>query len=233
MAKLWARTDQLDNPHHPLAQQSLEMASFILYKLTAEKYPGFITVKEVFDKDYFSTRSNIYRPQVVNGKMMNLPQTSARGSGRELYLRNKPVKEIKSVSINGRVLDPSEYELRNFSFIIRTNKQDWILSSSTSIEVEYVFGAEPPAAGVEATLKLATELILALEGSPECSIPKNVTGISRQGVEFAISDPQMFLEQGRTGLEEVDMFIMAANPLKSRKRSKFYNPYRAKGETRQ
>jgi hypothetical protein len=75
-----------------------------------------------------------------------------------------------------------------------------------------------------AARRLANELVLAAEGSADCALPRNVTSVARQGVSFEIFDPQEFMDKGHTGLYEVDLFLSAFNPNKSRKRAKVFSP---------
>lgn len=230
MATAWTTIDQLADPTHPLAREMIESASWILYKLTAEKYPGIITTKECYSSNDASVQ---FAPVLLQGKMVNLPVNSSRGNRRELYLRNSPVRSINKITINGEEASLADYQLRNYSYIVKTNKTAWNFYPGYEVCVEYRYGARPPRMGVEAAVKLANELILAIENSPDCAIPANVTSVSRQGMEFQMTDPQTFIEQGRTGIREVDMFIAAANPTKSRKRARLFSPTRIIGETLQ
>ena len=228
MVQPWAEVSDLADPLHPLANQVLESASFILYKLTAEKYPGIITVREAYNAPDSVVKTT---PVLVQGKMMNLPVSSSRGNRRELYLRNKPARRIISITVNGKVQNVDDYQLRNFSYIIKKNGQHWTFTSHDEVIVEYEYGNKPPKIGEEAAIKLANELILAIENDPNCAIPANVTSVSRQGMSFQMTDPQIFIEQGRTGIREVDLFIAATNPTKARKQSRLFTPNRIIGET--
>jgi hypothetical protein len=42
-------------------------------------------------------------------------------------------------------------------------------------------------------------------------------------MSFTLLDPQDFLEQGRTGVYSVDLFLSAVNPNKAQKKSKTFN----------
>jgi hypothetical protein len=58
----------------------------------------------------------------------------------------------------------------------------------------------------------------------DCELPQRVTSISRQGVSYTILDPQDFVQEGRTGLYMVDMFLKSVNPDKARNRARVFSP---------
>lgn len=228
MAKYWTTINDLADPAHPQAMDAIASATWILYKLTAEKYPGILQTTDCYSAPDVNVQ---VAPVLVQGKMMNLPVSSTRGNRRELYLRHSPVHQIFEITINGEVQDLSKYQLRNYSFIVQKNRQYWNLNSAQEVCVTYQYGTPPPRAGVVAATRLADELLLAYDGSDQCAIPANVTSVSRQGVDFQMFDPQTFISEGRTGIQEVDFFIQAANPGKARKRARLYSPTRITGET--
>src|SRR5690606_32561638 len=109
-----------------------------------------------------------------------------------------PVLEVLSVVVNG------------------TPFFDWALQGSTLYstrpwpeDVVVVYrqgGAWPPGAG-RAIGELAHQLALAACGSTECKLPAGLRSRTRQGdtIEFA----DVFAEGGRTGLQNVDLWIAA------------------------
>lgn len=228
MAKHWTTIDQLADPSHPMAMEAIASASWILYKLTAEKYPGVLETTDCYSARDLSVQ---VAPVLVQGRMMNLPVASTRGNRRELYLRHSPVHQILELTLNGESQDLAKYQLRNHSFIIRKDRQFWSLNSALEVCVTYRYGTPPPRAGVVAATRLADELLLAYDDSDQCAIPTNVSSVERQGVNFQMYDPQTFISEGRTGIREVDFFIAAANPGKARKRARLYSPTRITGET--
>lgn len=230
MIQAWASYADMANPTHPLAEEMMKSASWILYKLTAEKYPGIQTTKEIYSAKDFSVKTS---PVLMQGKMYNLPVNTTMGNRRELYLRHTPVRRIISISVGGQYRPFEDYEIRNHTFIIKKDRTYWNFNSAMEVEIEYEFGVEPPTLGKEAALRLANELILAIDDDPACSIPANVTSVNRQGFSFQLNDPQVFLEKGRTGIKEVDLFIATTNPTGSRKKARLYSPTRIIGETRQ
>ena len=70
-----------------------------------------------------------------------------------------------------------------------------------------------------------------MAGDDECVLPQRVTPISRQGVSWTLLDPQDFLDNGRTGIYHVDLFLRTVNPDRARLRSRVFSPdlHRAPG----
>lgn len=231
MAILWLRPEDTIEPNGPYTLTAIRAASWILYKLTAEKYSGVTSTTETYETN--STGFTVYRPQVIRGKMYNLPiDGSGVVNSKNLYLRHYPVLSVEKVSVNGIDLDPSEYELRNNSFITRVDNQVWSVTATNNLTVTYRFGTPPPSVGKYAAIMLANEFILAKTSPEDCSLPSRVTSVSRQGVSYTILDPQTYISEGKTGIYEVDLFINAANPLKAKKRPKVYSPDVPSGERR-
>lgn len=146
----------------------------------------------------------------------------------EVLLGGYPVTGITEVLIDGAVVDPATYRVDDWRTLVRvtdpaTNTNGgWpccqdMASPATeqgTFEVTFTYGVMPPAMGVRAAARLGCELALACspESGPECQLPERVTTVARQGVTAVILDPFAFLEQGRTGLYDVDLFLAAANP---------------------
>jgi hypothetical protein len=218
MATLWISTADTIDPTGPYTESAVQFACFVLYKLTGEKYNGIQTTTEVYTAD--NLMSNLTQPVVVGGNMYNFPR-SADGH-RELRLRHTPIRSIQSITYLGRTLDPSEYSLRNNSYVVQKNSLPWVLNPVTELEVTYTYGTPPPAAGRRAAIRLANELILWDKGSGNCALPERISSVSRQGVSYTVMDPQEFISNGKVGIYEIDLFLAAANPTKAKKRPKVF-----------
>ena len=221
MAKLWLSAKDTLDPEGPYTESAIRTASLVLYKLTGEKYPGITTSTD--DITSTAARSSIItRPALIGGNIYNLP-----GSGsltvRELNLRQRPVLSVESVEIDGQILDPASYSLRNNAYIVRKGSHQWVLDPDREILVTYTHGTRPPEAGRQAAARLANEIILWYMGDSRCALPERITSVSRQGVSYTILDPQDFIGQGRTGIYSVDSFIAAVNPDKQRKMPRIYH----------
>lgn len=226
MATLWISAADTIDPTGPYTDSAVKYASFILYKLSAEKYSGISTVTEVYTSE--SAMSTTSRPELINGNMYNLPRFSE--GQRNLRLRHTPVRTVTSVKYLGRTLAPTEYTLRNNSYLVRQNALPWVLDSVNELSITYSYGTPPPAAGKRAAIRLANELILADMGSASCSLPERISSVSRQGVSYTVMDPQEFISNGKVGIYEIDLFLAAVNPNKAKKRPKVFSVDRPRGE---
>lgn len=168
------------------------------------------------------------KPTIIGGGMYNIPDISS--GFRNLRLRQQPVISVESVTQLGKVLDPVSYTLRNNAYLVRANSMPWLLDSFNDLTVVYTYGLNPPSAGIRAAIRFANELILAEAGSSNCSLPERITSVSRQGVSMTVMDPQDFLEKGRIGIYEVDLFLAAVNPNKAKKRPKVFSVDQPRGE---
>lgn len=218
MATLWISAADTIDPTGPYTESAVQFACNTLFKLSGEKYPGIQTVTEVYTSD--SILSNLTQPSVVGGAMYNFPRT-AEGN-RELRLRHTPIRSVQSITYLGQTLDPSDYSLRNNSYVVRKNSQPWVLSPIHELEVTYTYGTPPPAAGRRAAIRLANELILWDKGSGNCALPERISSVSRQGVSYTIMDPQEFISNGKVGIYEIDLFLASVNPDKAKKRPKVF-----------
>lgn len=90
--------------------------------------------------------------------------------------------------------------------------------------VDYTYGSPPPEGIKKAIQALQCELDKAFAGDDSCRLPERVQSISRQGMDITILDPQDFLEEGKTGIIEVDLMIQVFNPGKVKRRARVYSP---------
>lgn len=226
MAKLWLTASDTIDPGGVYTQSAIETASEILFKLSGEKYPGISTVTDCYTSEVYTSVTTT--PVLIAGNVYNIPNLDA--GVRNLRLRHSPVNSIQEVRFDGILLDSSEYELRNKAYIVKKNKTPWIMDSVHDLCVTYSYGTPPPSAGKKAAIRLANELILADKGSSQCALPERITSVSRQGVSYTVLDPQSFLENGRVGIYEVDLFLSAFNPSKAKKKARVFSVDRPRGE---
>jgi hypothetical protein len=121
----------------------------------------------------------------------------------------------------GKIISPSKYYLSEHSTIIATPGANW---SPSNVEVTYTYGTPPPTAGKAAARILATELVKLYEGDDTCALPQRVTSVSRQGVSYTLLDSQDFIDELRTGIYAIDLFLKTANPDKARARARVFSP---------
>lgn len=226
MAILWLKNSDTIAPTGSFTTEAVATASFILYKLSGERYTGIQQVTESYGSGNFDPVR--LQPVVVQGDIKNIPIHEGL---RDLRLRNSPVVSVQSIHRGGVLMDPSEYSLRNNAYLVRKNSTPWILDPLWDLTVSYTYGSAIPAAGKNAAIRLANELILAHNDDPQSALPQRiVTQISRQGETMTILDPLNFLQVGRTGVYEIDLFLAAVNPNKAKKKSKVFSVDKPRGE---
>lgn len=232
MVAPWITVEQTAFPNSDYAQTAVDYATFILYKLTGEKYPGAIKTIE----SYVRETNRPSRDALIGGREVSIDNAVSVPSRvsypQRLYLRGAPVVEVHSVLQGGVELDPQEYTLYNRKFLKLNSRSNWDYACGMGgITVEYTYGMLPPNAGVLAATTLANELLILMgEGSSgnECRIPERVRSISREGISFDMIDPQEFMDDGRTGIWEIDLFIRTANPARSKKQPRIISPHDAR-----
>lgn len=147
-----------------------------------------------------------------------------------------PVNAVLGVTIDGDTLDASRYRLDDHRRLVRIDGEDWpttndFVSPATEagvFEVTVRVGSPVPYAGQMGCEELACELVRAHLGL-DCNLPQRVQSVSRQGISMTLLDPQRFLDEGRTGLYLVDLFLRTVNPNQLRRRPRIVRadaPYR-------
>lgn len=222
----WIDRSQLERPSDLEALNAIAAASSILFSLTGQRYPGLWTTTEQYTCEttgapvgcaYDTGVGGYWNPAVgaYTYVLDKIPGPRRAGPGGDIRLRNYPVTEITEVIVNGEVVDPSHYTLRNRRILRLNPSSPWGLCSSPV--VTYTYGANPPVMGQIAARRLANEFVKAFNGE-ECSLPSGTTSVSRQGISLQIFDPQDFFKEGFTGIYEVDLFLKSVNPSRAMKR---------------
>jgi hypothetical protein len=241
-AELADQTFVTENPL--LAQDAVDATSFVLFHLSGRKYSGEHTVTETYCQTGLDQlgRGSYYGPygrpplpgpsgypdllaypQLYRGVITNQVggMCGTCGCTHLLRLRAGPVISVESVRVRGRELDSSAYAVYDYSFIA-SPYQCW--ATCDDVEVTYTYGTAPPALGRMAAKAMADQFVLAMQGDEECTLPQRVTSISRQGMSMTLLDPQDFLDKGRTGIYQVDLFLTTINPDGARLRSRVFSP---------
>lgn len=208
----------LSDPSAERAEEALEAASQILWSLSGQRYSGTHAITETYDVRYFS--DSLYYPTVLPSEWQSWRCLQC-GHPHRLRLRNTPVRSLTHVSINGSSVLPSDYVLIDHASV---GFAPGASCAAYCVEVSYVWGSNPPISGKAAAVTLANEFLLSWDNSSECRLPQRVTNVTRQGVSWTILDPQDFLNQGRTGIYEVDLFLRSINPSQAVKRARVFSP---------
>lgn len=130
-----------------------------------------------------------------------------------------PIVHVDEIRLSGVVLASTAYKIVDGRWVIRVDGASWpfgagVWASPPLIEVDYTYGAAPPALGVNAAIALARQLALSLGGDESCSLNRKVKQIIREGTVVDIAVPGLIdsLREGFTGVAEVDLFVEAMNP---------------------
>jgi hypothetical protein len=152
-----------------------------------------------------------------------------------------PVRSITEVTIDGIVIPPDEYELRDFQTLVRilpepgftatarwgwptSQRQDLALGNEGTFGVSFTFGNPPPANGLVAARKLAEYLVVPQLGDGT-KYPRRVTNITRQGVSTGVTDiVNVMQKSGSTGIYEVDLFLRSVNPNRLQRQAAIWSP---------
>ena len=240
MSNLWVETDELGiYADSDYAYDAVKTASYMLWAMSGRKFSGTTTVTEryvsVYDPYLRAGASRLsYSPTLINGQVENLPQGGFgfdshhdyQGDGTSSYsrvrLRGRKVVRVHALRTgDGDIVDPNTYYLADHSTIYGTPNATW---TPSNVEVTYTYGTPPPVAGKAAARMLATELVKMYEGDDTCALPQRVTSVSRQGVTYTVLDSQDFIDDLRTGVYAIDLFLKTVNPDKARARSRVFSP---------
>jgi hypothetical protein len=237
VSNLWISVEELDNyADSEYAYEAVKVASQLLWSMSGRKYGGITTVTEKYvcaSRAYrLGASSRNYSPELVGGDLYNIPldefddyaelTTDGMSPSTRLRLRGGPVVKIDAIRDRaGNIIDPSNYYLVDHSTVQARAGVAW---APCNIEVTYSYGSMPPATGVAAARILATEFIKLWSGSDDCALPSRITSVARQGVSYTILDNQDFIDDMRTGLYIVDLFLKSSNPDKARTKAKVFSP---------
>ena len=142
-----------------------------------------------------------------------------------------PVSSIDEVKIDGVILDPSAYNLRDYRFLQRIDGGKWPICNDLSKPdtavgtwtVKLTLGEAVPQMGRIAVGELACQFAKLLADDSSCTLPKPVQQLVRQGVTMNFLDPNQIFANGRIGLYMCDLFITAENPHALMERSHVYD----------
>lgn len=238
MSRLWVTPEEMgDAGSSVYAYEASKTASFILWALSGRKYAGTATTTETYQCPCRRTLSIRHsaepalfavEPYLRDGGVYNSAANDVacscsgvvNGVHTRIRLRGRPVRSISKVMSGGQVVDPDKYQLVNSS---QLQGAPGASLDMCGITVTYTYGTEPPTAGRRAARYLATELVKSYSGE-HCELPERVTSVSRQGVSLTILDNQTFLDDQRTGIYAVDLFLKTVNPDKARKKPRVFSP---------
>ena len=223
LAGLWITPDDLgdDLAESEYAVEAVEAASHLLWSLSGRKFSGLATITE---------RYSVNLPELDLLTLKTLMETTSttvgltevsRSDRNTIRLKGRPVVSINAIRkvSNGEILDPMSYHLQDHSTIVFRD----LLREE--VEINYTYGQKPPASGKMAARALAQQFAMLWGGrEDECTLPDRVTSVTRLNMNWVLLDNQDFLEEGRTGIYTVDLFLKSVNPDNARNRAKVFSP---------
>lgn len=172
-----------------------------------------------------------WSPYIFNGTWFNCacPGTCCCDPRCQVRLMG-PVESVTEVLIGGIAVDPATYRVDDNHWLVRTAGECWpncpdmnTDDGDNVFEVTYVRGTAPPPALLRAASTLACEWAKACTGA-DCRLSNRVTSIARQGINIEMASPEAFMEDGATGLWEVDSVVQALNPFRRKSRARIWAP---------
>jgi hypothetical protein len=238
MSNLWVTPEELGAyTNSDYAYEACKSASYLLWGMSGRKFSGVTTVTERYVSSYdpylrSGGSSLTYSPVLLQGNVVNMPsggryaeddfQGDGTSSNSRVRLRGRKVVKVHTLrDLDGNIIEPSKYYLSDHSTIFGVPGAGW---SPSQVEVTYTYGSPPPSAGRAAARVLATELVKLYEDDDTCALPQRVTSVSRQGVSYTLLDNQDFIDELKTGLYAIDLFLKTVNPDKARARSRVFSP---------
>ena len=217
--------------------EACKTASYMLWALSGRKFTGITTVTERYvcasNIRLLGASAQTFTPALLEGTIFNIPvgdidrfgtefSSEANSARSRLRLRGRRVVEVHNVrTLKGDLVDPMNYRLVEHSTLEATYGKNFF---PCNVEVTYTYGAPPPAAGRLAARTLALELVKLYENSDDCALPNRVTSVARQGVTYTVLDNQDFIDELRSGIYAVDLFLRATNPDRARARARVFSP---------
>lgn len=229
---LWVQPEELgDLSTSEYATEAARTASYILWSLSGRKFPGVRKVTERYGAHIVPKTS--WRPEAWNSgtvdsvRMFAATVPALTLVNTSIRLRGTPVTEIHSIvyADSGEEINPDLYYVVDHS-LLRFRK-----TLVEDIEITYSYGFPPPVAGKMAARDMALNFARLWGGEEDaCTFPDRVTSVSRQGVSWVLLDNQDFIDNFRTGIYAVDLFLKSANPDKARARAKVIVPGSTRSE---
>ena len=153
-----------------------------------------------------------------------------------------PVCSVDEVLIDGFIVDPSLYRVDEFEKLVWIGPSPPVSggppvsgcwptcndltkppTEEGTWQVTVTYGRPVPALVRRAASQFACEIIKDCVGRP-CSLPRNVTAVTRQGITEVFADPTQSILQGYTGIYLVDLAIRTYNPRMLQRKPFVYSP---------
>jgi hypothetical protein len=206
---------------------AVESAQFVLWALSGRQYGCCELTFRPCRRDCRSgLEAGAWGARLMGGQWINLPCRSCSGacactSVCEVQVPSAPICGVNSVIMDGIEVEDTLYRVEDSEWIVLDpavgclpDCQDMSipLGEEGTWGFAYTYGTPPPTAGRRAVGSLACEIKKACAGASRCELPKRTQQVLVNGVPIPMIDPMEFFDKHRTGIYEVDLFLMAANP---------------------
>lgn len=215
-------TEALDRLDDTVQAVLANQAVWTLWAATGKKFGLCETVLRPCRRECWSSWGGLPFPTRINGDWLNLSCGSCAGSCGCSVLSEfiaEDVDSIVAISIDGENHIPCDTaQVFDRRRIVRTDGEQWPMcqnlgapiGSEGTWSVTVMQGLPVPAGGEIMAGILLCELAKACVGDSDCRLPKRLQTISRQGETMVFADQFENIDQIRTGLYEVDLWIEAA-----------------------
>ena len=206
---------------------AVETASYILWALSGRQFGcNELTVRPCKRDCLQGSESGEWGARLVDGQWINLSCRNCSGPCAcsevcELRLPHAPAHSVTSVILDGVSISSALWRLEDREWLVLDPSagcfpacQDMSLRLGEvgTYGVTWAYGTPPPVAGRRAVGALACEILKACRNDSSCCLPKRTQSFNRQGITAVMLDPFEFFDRKRTGIYEVDLFLLAANP---------------------
>lgn len=210
----------------------LQIASDVLFELTGRRFPGVCV--------------DTIRPP---SECECSHDHCGCGYVSEYRLPGFPVVSVEEILVDGAVIPQARYRVDNYALLVyqpdpaatsdpiaawpRRQRLGYPTTEDGTWQITYMFGAMPPAGGVRAAAHYGCQLAMGMAGSSECALDPNVRSIVRQNLTIAVADPSTLVEDGLTGLSDVDAWVASILLGEQRKPASVWVPGRKRAARRQ
>lgn len=160
-----------------------------------------------------------FQPVYYSGQWLN---TCPCGIASSRIALPGPVGRVDEVTVDSIPLLSTAYRVESSRWLVRTDGLTWPTTPDEGFTVTYLNAWPVDGLGAVIAGRLACEYALALTGSKDCSLPRGVREINRQGISMVLTTD--LFPNGLTGIREVDAYVQSYNPHGLRSAPAIYVP---------
>lgn len=220
----------MTQPYTPTLADTTEIASRVMYELLGRRWvwPAITTTETVDLEPWPNVITLQGRPVIEVHSVVRViadgqyvTQPFQLENGHRIRLSQYTQIDTSTVLQGG---DLFQYLAQHSLLDPRQMSHLYAAIPPRTIAITYTYGSPPPLEVRFAIDALAKELLLGYTSNEECRLPSRVTSITRQGITMTMAPATSFLEEGFTGIPEVDQTIRNFNPSKAKRPARVYSP---------